>query len=56
LDTARVVAECLASGAMTYEVRTVQEYWSFDPASHRTTAARAESADGVADVARVTPH
>jgi carbamoyl-phosphate synthase large subunit len=33
LDTARVVAECLRSGAMAYDVRPVQQYWSFDPQS-----------------------
>jgi carbamoyl-phosphate synthase large subunit len=31
LDTARTVAECLESGSVEHEVRTVDEYWSFDP-------------------------
>lgn len=33
LDTARVVAECSASGEVVYEVLPVSSYWSFDPAS-----------------------
>jgi carbamoyl-phosphate synthase large subunit len=53
LDTARVVAECLASGAMTYDVRTVQEYWSFDPEAHRKQAAIGLSGNGVANVSQV---
>jgi len=32
LDTARVVADCLQPGVATYDVRTLVEYWSFDPA------------------------
>ncbi len=31
LDTARVVADCLQPGGAEYEIRTVPEYWSFDP-------------------------
>ena len=33
LDTIRVVAECLASGAAPSDVLPVQKYWSFDPES-----------------------
>jgi carbamoyl-phosphate synthase large subunit len=55
LDTARVVAECLASGAMTYEVRTVQQYWSFDPAACRLEPAPGQRVEGVADASQVTP-
>jgi carbamoyl-phosphate synthase large subunit len=37
LDTARAVADCLAAGSDSYEVRPVTEYWSFDPATRRRT-------------------
>ncbi|MBI4213950.1 MAG: carbamoyl-phosphate synthase large subunit [Chloroflexi bacterium] len=33
LDTARVVAECIASGDGSFEVLPVTSYWSFDPES-----------------------
>jgi carbamoyl-phosphate synthase large subunit len=35
LDTARVVAACLASEQHDYDVRSITEYWSFDPESVR---------------------
>ncbi len=54
LDTARVVAECLASGALSYGVRTVQEYWSFDPATKRIGGAAPPAHNGKADVSQVT--
>jgi carbamoyl-phosphate synthase large subunit len=53
LDTARVVAECLASGAMTYDVRTVQEYWSFDPEVHRKGALASSPGNGVTNISQV---
>ncbi|MSQ23821.1 MAG: carbamoyl-phosphate synthase large subunit [Chloroflexi bacterium] len=40
LDTARVVAECLASGDGSYEVLPVTSYWSFDPRSVMSTPER----------------
>ena len=39
LDTARVVAECVATGGAEYDIRSVPEYWSFDPASELQCAA-----------------
>jgi carbamoyl-phosphate synthase large subunit len=42
LDTARVVAQCLASGSLDYEVRTVPEYWSFTPESMLVTGAETQ--------------
>jgi carbamoyl-phosphate synthase large subunit len=40
LDTARVVADCLQPGAAAYDVRTVVEYWSFDPETARCTGVK----------------
>jgi carbamoyl-phosphate synthase large subunit len=54
LDTARVVAECLASGELTYDVRTVQEYWSFDPATKRIGGGIQPEPNGKANVSEVT--
>jgi carbamoyl-phosphate synthase large subunit len=39
LDTARVVAECLASADGSYEVRPVRDYWSLEPESLLTGGA-----------------
>ncbi len=56
LDTARVVVECLASGALNYDVRTVQEYWSFDPATKRTGGVAVPPNNGKADVSAEVAH
>ena len=53
LDTARVVAECLASGAMAYDVRTVQQYWSFDPGVAGGEGAVDQQRGTVGDVSQV---
>ncbi|MPZ14046.1 MAG: carbamoyl-phosphate synthase large subunit [Chloroflexi bacterium] len=47
LDTSRVVADCLQSGASTYEVRTVPEYWTHHPAGRdEAFGARDRTSDG----------
>jgi carbamoyl-phosphate synthase large subunit len=54
LDTAGVVAECLASGAMAYDVRTVQQYWSFDPAAYRREMTEEPQHERIGDPSEVT--
>jgi len=47
LDTVRVVADCLSAGSDAYEVRTVPEYWSFDPEEFRVSSSfRAAPGEG----------